>query len=142
MKSLFLILLTVLSTNVMAITVDCSVDYANGDVFLTYTHEGPEAQKFQHYVGRESFLDPYKVRNLCAQARNEITEIVKSEWHDDGCDPQNTGRRFFTLVETLKLTANGKTLLGQKEDTLLFIPVNPAEGSFTKFEYDNACDWY
>ena len=139
----YIISIVLISLNLHAestINFDCKVDYSNGDVNLFYTHD--DGQEFDHYVGREAFLDPYKVRNECKQLLNEISATPTADWVALGCDTNNySALKEYETEELFPISAFGKSLLNLKTDTIQFLPLNPSNKYF-KEEFDNDCNFF
>ncbi|MFS4460152.1 hypothetical protein [Bdellovibrio sp. HCB2-146] len=121
--------------------LDCVLE-DSGEVNLSFVYSEASPQRFNAFIGREKWSNPYAISKACELIKAELVGDFKQLLGVRECFAY--GQSSAETQFTIDLTEKGAELTGNKaRTTLLFRPIWPVSDEFLSIEDDSTCiDYY
>ena len=126
--------------------LSCNLGNRSGDVYLSGVYHyqdkngGEALQALKAWIGKETFADPYKVRNQCELVKGAIETVAGENWYFVGCEKSgsiflSSGIYYKSLDFKISMSVTESKL-----GILRFFPYKTVTSGFTFSREEKVCD--
>lgn len=138
MKFSLLLMMTLATVDAFASNpMTCQIDLNTGEVTLESEIQiGETNQKIWEYIGKETWQEPLKYRNLCENLKTHLEPTATEEWFDHTCEGS---MRVQLKLFVFNVSAEAQNLFPGRQK-LRFFPRHPIHPDLQRTYFDNTCD--